>query len=66
MHKSKPKTPHFTGVRLRIIPWLGRRDLFQTFSDEILTDEQQIRDIHEIRQLIDESGDGSDEETATC
>jgi hypothetical protein len=36
--------------------WLGKRDLFQTFSDESLTDEEGSSDTHEIRQLLDEDG----------
>ena len=35
--------------------WLGMRDLFQTFSDELITDEDQVCDIQEIRQLLKES-----------
>jgi len=31
------------------------RDLFQTFSDELITDEDQVCDIQEIRQLLKES-----------
>ena len=44
--------------------WLGMRDLFQTFPDELITDEDQVRDIQEIRQLLDESQ--GNEEIPTC
>jgi len=32
--------------------WLGKRDLSQAFPDEIITNEEQLRDIREIRQLL--------------
>ncbi len=35
-----------------LLNWLGKQDLFQTFLEEVLTDEEQIRDIHEIRNVL--------------
>lgn len=39
-------------------------DVVQTFPDEFLSDEEQTRDIHEIRQLLDDN-QGADNEGAT-
>lgn len=46
--------------------WLGKRDLFQTFPDEILTDDEQVRDIHEVRQLLDGTSNTDGEKATTC
>jgi hypothetical protein len=34
--------------------WLGKRDLFQLFPDEILAEAEQIRDIQGLYELLDE------------
>ncbi len=43
--------------------WLGKRDLFQTFPDELLAEEEQIRDNRDIRQVLGEANTGSEELT---
>jgi len=45
------------------LSWLGKRDLFQLFPDEVLTDDEQIRYIHEIRRLLDENSNTDIEAT---
>ena len=51
--KSKPKTPHFTEVFLRIIPWLERMVVVQTLPE--VEDEQELQQtIQEVRTLLDE------------
>lgn len=56
-NQTNKKAPNNRGeeeleLALRSI-WLGKRDLFQTFPDETLTDEEQINDINTIRKLFD-------------
>jgi len=51
---SKLKTPHFTGVMLKIISWLGIVNLFQTLVDlESVSDKQA--DIQAVRLFLDEN-----------
>jgi hypothetical protein len=34
--------------------WLGKRDLFQLLPDKVSMDDERTRDVHEIRQMLDE------------
>lgn len=54
--KTKLKHPILRGYFLKIIPWLGRESLVQTFDDEVKVDIQEIRELFDESSKRDEAG----------